>query len=107
MVTVNRFWSQIFRVAFSNKRCLHFFMLYVPVTGLGIECSWGSQSAFELIAYDFISQEIRAVDDPKFETFNTKNIILKDGICAWMAAQDHPHENLIFPEEVLSHRNAL
>ncbi|THU42338.1 hypothetical protein C4D60_Mb00t11100 [Musa balbisiana] len=35
MVTANRFWSQIFGVAFSNKRWLHFFMLFVPVTGLG------------------------------------------------------------------------
>ncbi|GER54690.1 photosystem II CP43 chlorophyll apoprotein, partial [Striga asiatica] len=28
MVTANRFWSQIFGVAFSNKRWLHFFMFY-------------------------------------------------------------------------------
>ena len=28
MVTTNRFWSQIFGVAFSNKRWLHFFMLF-------------------------------------------------------------------------------
>merc|ERR1712054_466695 len=27
MVTANRFWSQIFGIAFSNKRWLHFFML--------------------------------------------------------------------------------
>jgi photosystem II P680 reaction center D2 protein len=33
MVTANRFWSQIFGVAFSNKRWLHFFMLFVPVAG--------------------------------------------------------------------------
>jgi len=33
MVTANRFWSQIFGIAFSNKRWLHFFMLFVP-TGL-------------------------------------------------------------------------
>jgi len=26
MVTANRFWSQIFGLAFSNKRWLHFFM---------------------------------------------------------------------------------
>ena len=31
MVTANRFWSQIFGIAFSNKRWLHFFMLFVPV----------------------------------------------------------------------------
>ncbi|KAJ0743943.1 putative photosystem II [Helianthus annuus] len=34
MVTANRFVSQMFGVAFSNKRWLHFFMLFVPVTGL-------------------------------------------------------------------------
>jgi hypothetical protein len=34
MVTTNRFWSQIFGVAFANKRWLHFFMLFVPVAGL-------------------------------------------------------------------------
>ena len=39
MVTANRFWSQIFGVAFSNKRWLHFFMLVVPVAGL-----WASAS---------------------------------------------------------------
>ncbi|KAK4707324.1 hypothetical protein R3W88_033098 [Solanum pinnatisectum] len=29
MVTANRFWSQIFGVVFSNKRWLHFFMLFL------------------------------------------------------------------------------
>ena len=32
MLTANRFWSQIFGVAFSNKRWLHFFMLFVHTT---------------------------------------------------------------------------
>jgi len=32
MVTANRFWSQI--LGFLSKRWLHFFMLFVPVTGL-------------------------------------------------------------------------
>ena len=39
MVTANRFWSQIFGVAFSNKRWLHFFMLLVSVTGLSMSAS--------------------------------------------------------------------
>jgi hypothetical protein len=30
-----------------------------------------------------------------------KNILLNEGIRMWMAAQDQPHENYIFPEEVL------
>ena len=34
MVTANRFWSQIFGVAFSNTRWLHFLMLFVPLSGL-------------------------------------------------------------------------
>jgi photosystem II P680 reaction center D2 protein len=63
--------------------------------------------ALNLCANDFISQEIRAAEDPEFETFYTKNIFLNEGIRAWMVAQDQPHENLIFPEEVLPRGNAL
>ncbi|KAG6539946.1 hypothetical protein Mapa_018712 [Marchantia paleacea] len=105
MVTANRFWSQIFGVAFSNKRWLHFFMLFVPVTGLWMSAIGVVGLALNLRAYDFVSQEIRAAEDPEFETFYTKNILLNEGIRAWMAAQDQPHENLVFPEEVLP-RNA-
>ncbi|KAJ6968897.1 hypothetical protein NC653_036768 [Populus alba x Populus x berolinensis] len=54
----------------------------------------------------FWSQIFRA-EDPEFETFYTKNILLNEGIRAWMTAQDQPHENLIFPEEVLPCGNAL
>jgi hypothetical protein len=42
------------------------------------------------------SQELRAAEDPEFETFYTKNILLNEGIRMWMAAQDQPHENYIF-----------
>ncbi|KAL7598925.1 hypothetical protein Lser_V15G23214 [Lactuca serriola] len=61
MVTANCFWSQIFGVAFSNKRWLHFFMLFVPVTGLWMSALGVVGLALNLRAYDFISQEIRAV----------------------------------------------
>ena len=57
--------------------------------------------------FAFVSLEIRAAEDPEFETFYTKNILLNEGIRAYMAAQDQPHENLIFPEEVLPRGNAL
>jgi photosystem II P680 reaction center D2 protein len=107
MVTANRFWSQIFGVAFSNKRWLHFFMLFVPVTGLWMSAIGVVGLALNLRAYDFVSQEIRAAEDPEFETFYTKNILLNEGIRAWMAAQDQPHEKLVFPEEVLPRGNAL
>jgi photosystem II P680 reaction center D2 protein len=107
IVTANRFWSQIFGVAFSNKRWLHFFMLFVPVTGLWVSAVGIVGLALNLRAYDFVSQEIRAAEDPEFETFYTKNILLNEGIRAWMAAQDQPHEKLVFPEEVLPRGNAL
>ena len=107
MVTANRFWSQIFGVAFSNKRWLHFFMLFVPVTGLWMSALGVVGLALNLRAYDFVSQELRAAEDPEFETFYTKNILLNEGIRAWMAVQDQPHEKLVFPEEVLPRGNAL
>ncbi|MGD1903949.1 MAG: photosystem II D2 protein (photosystem q(a) protein), partial [Geitlerinemataceae cyanobacterium] len=45
--------------------------------------------------------------DPEFETFYTKNILLNEGLRAWMAPVDQPHENFEFPEEVLPRGNAL
>ncbi|DAD49278.1 TPA_asm: hypothetical protein HUJ06_031945 [Nelumbo nucifera] len=74
---------------------------YFNVTGLWMSALGVVGLALNLRAYDFVSQEIRAAEDPEFETFYTKNILLNEGIRAWMAAQDQPHENLIFPEEVL------
>ncbi|KAL5645248.1 hypothetical protein ACJX0J_003607, partial [Zea mays] len=79
MVTANRFWSQIFGVAFSNKRWLHFFMLFVPVTGLWMSAIGVVGLALNLRAYDFVSQEIRAAEDPEFETFYTKKYSLNEG----------------------------
>ena len=107
MVTANRFWSQIFGIAFSNKRWLHFFMLFVPVMGLWTSSIGIIGLALNLRAYDFVSQEIRASEDPEFETFYTKNILLNEGLRAWMAPVDQPHEQFVFPEEVLPRGNAL
>ncbi|KAK2658676.1 hypothetical protein Ddye_005209 [Dipteronia dyeriana] len=76
LVIANRFWSQIFGVAFFNKRWLHFFMLFVPVTGLWMNALGVVGLALNLCAYDFVSQEIHAAEDPEFETFYTKNILL-------------------------------
>ncbi|KAH0743331.1 hypothetical protein KY290_031324 [Solanum tuberosum] len=107
IVTAYRFWSQIFGVTFSNKRWLHFFMLFVPVTDIWMSALGVIGLALNLRSYNFVSREILATEDPEFETFYTKNILLNEGIRAWMAAQDQLHENLIFPEELLPRGNAL
>ncbi|KAG5080600.1 hypothetical protein JHK86_004665 [Glycine max] len=44
--------------------------------------------ALNLRAYDFVSQEIRAAEDPEFETFYTKHImrcviLLQNGMIKW------------------------
>merc|ERR1712238_411308 len=59
----------ILGVALSNKRWLHFFMLFVPVTGLWTSAIGIVGLALNLRAYDFVSQELRAAEDPEFETF--------------------------------------
>ena len=107
MLTANRLWSQVFGVAFSNKRWLHFFLLFVPFAGLWTSSIGIFGLAFNLRAYDFISQELKAAEDPEFETFYTKNILLNEGIRLWMGVQDQPHENFQFPEEVLPRGNSL
>ena len=107
MVTANRYWSQIFGIAFSNKRFLHFLMFFVPVTGLWVSSIGMVGLAFNLRAYDFVSQEIRAASDSSYETFYTKNILLNDGLRAWLATADQPGENFVLPDEVLPRGNAL
>eukprot|EP00974_Lingulodinium_polyedra_P037605 3607107-Lingulodinium_polyedra.AAC.1 len=82
-------------------------MVTANLTGLWASAIGIVGLALNLRAYDFVSQELRAAEDPEFETFYTKNIILNEGIRLWMAAQDQPHENFIFPEEVLPRGNAL
>lgn len=106
-VTANRFWSQVFGVAFSNKRWLHFFMLVVPLLGLWASAIGIVGLALNLRSYDFVSQELKAAEDPEFETFYTKNVLLNEGIRTWMCIQDQANENFQFPEEVLPRGNSL
>jgi len=107
MVTANRFWSQILGVAFSNKRWLHFFLLFVPVSGMWASAVGLVGLALNLRAYDFLSQELKAAEDPEFETFYTKNVLLNEGIRLSMSVQDQAHENFVFPEEVMPRGNGL
>jgi photosystem II P680 reaction center D2 protein len=75
-------------------------MLFVPLAGIWTSSIGIIGLAFNLRAYDFISQELKAAEDPEFETFYTK-------IRLWMAVQDQPHENFQFPEEVFPRGNSL
>ena len=72
-------------------------MLVVPVAGL-----WAS--AIGVVNPTSLA---KAAEDPEFETFYTKNILLNEGMRGWMAPTDQPHERLTFPEEVLPRGNAL
>ena len=107
MVTANRYWSQIFGIAFSNKRFLHFLMLFVPVTGLWMASIGMTGLALNLRSYEFVSQEIRAAEDPEWENFVTKNALLNEGMRSWMAQMDQPGQNFEFPEEIFPRGNAL
>ncbi|MCD7470638.1 hypothetical protein HAX54_010642 [Datura stramonium] len=60
-----------------------------------------STPANSLATFVVVTLRVISAEDPEFETFYTKNILLNIGIRAWMAAQDERHENLIFTEEVL------
>jgi photosystem II P680 reaction center D2 protein len=82
-------------------------MLFVPVTGLWMASIGIVGLALNLRAYDFVSQEIRAAEDPEFETFYLKNQLLNEGLRAWLAPVDQPHERFVLPEEVLPRGNAL
>jgi hypothetical protein len=55
-------------------------MLFVPVAGLWASAIGVVGLAFNLRAYDFVSQELRAAEDAEFETFYTKNILLNEGL---------------------------
>ena len=68
-------------------------MLFVPLSGLWVSSLGILGLAFNLRAYDFVSQELKATEDPGFETFYTKNILLNERIPPWMAIQYQPHEN--------------
>ena len=106
-------WLQ--RTAFGRRflgsrlatRGLHFFMLFVRYEALGLH-------PLVLLVLPSISvltilylKRSEPVEDPEFETFYTKNILLNEGLRNWMASVDQPHENFIFPEEVLPRGNAL
>ena len=58
-----------------NKSKMKFLKLTVWMSALGMV-----GLALNLRAYDFVSQEIRSAEDPEFETFYTKNILLNEGI---------------------------
>ena len=84
-----------------------FFHSFVPLSGLWASLLGIVGLVFNLGAYDFVSQELKATENPEFETFYTKNILLTKGIRLLMAVQDQSREIVQFPEEVLPKSNSL
>ena len=73
-------------------------MFFVPLSGLWASSLGILGLAFNLLAYDFVSQELKATEGLDFQTFYTKNILLNEKIRPWMAVHDQTHENFQFPE---------
>ena len=74
-----------------------FFHSFVPLSGLWASLLGIVGLVFNLRAYDFISQEFKATEDPEFETFYTKNMLLNEEIRLWIAVHDQPNEIFQFP----------
>ena len=49
--------------------------------------------AFNLWAYDFVSQELKAAEDLEFENFYIKNRFLNYKIRLWVSINYQPNEN--------------
>ena len=55
-----------------------FFNAFVSLSGLWVSSLGIVGLVFNLRAYDFVSQELKATEDFEFDTFYTKNILLND-----------------------------
>ena len=75
-------------------------MLFVSLSGLWVSLLGIVGLVFNLGAYDFISQELKATENTEFETFYTKNILLNEEIRLWMAIHDQSHEIFKFRERL-------
>ena len=108
MVTANRFWSTDFWCSFLKQALaslLHALRTCYWVMDVSTWCCWISTvTSVHTTSYHKRSVLLKILSS-KHST--RKNILLNEGIRAWMAAQDQPHENLVFPEEVLPRGNAL
>ena len=82
-------------------------MLFVPVMGFGLHPLVLLVLPLTSVLMILLVKRSEPAEDPEFETFYTKNILLNEGLRAWMAPVDQPHEQFVFPEEVLPRGNAL
>ena len=72
-------------------------MLFVPLSGLWASSLGILGLAFNLWAYDFVSQELKVAEDLEFENFYTKNRLLNYKIRLWVSVNYQPNENFQFP----------
>jgi hypothetical protein len=80
-------------------------MLFVPVTGLWMSAFRCCRISTKHVLMTSLV-EIRAAEDPEFETFYTKSIIKRRYSC--MDGSSRPTTRTsVFPEEVLPRGNAL
>ena len=84
-----------------------FFHAFVSLSGLWTSSLGIFGLVFNIRAYDFVSQGLKATEYLEFETFYTKNKPLNYEIRLWIAVHDQPHENFQFMEEVLLKGNSL
>ena len=82
-------------------------MLFVPVMVFG---QVPSVLLVLLSTFALMTLYLKRSEQQKIQSsrpFYTKNILLNEGLRAWMAPVDQPHEQFVFPEEVLPRGNAL
>jgi photosystem II P680 reaction center D2 protein len=82
-------------------------MLFVPVIRFMDKCNRYRWFSVKLTCIRFRITRVTCSRRSWIWNILYKNILLNEGIRAWMAAQDQPHENFVFPEEVLPRGNAL
>jgi photosystem II P680 reaction center D2 protein len=93
MVTANRFWSQI-RRSILKQTLVTFLHVICTCYRFMDKCNRYRWFSVKLTCIRFVSQELRAAEDPEYSI--QKKYFIKRRYSCLMAAQDQPHENFVF-----------